>query len=117
MNKPIHPDATTFLRKVVTAVIDRPLHSHHPKWGFVYPVNYGCLPGVPAPDGDELDVYVLNVNVPLRRFTGICVAVIHRLDDDDDKLVLLPPGQQLSDEDIRAQTAFQERFFNSVILR
>lgn len=111
------PNATTFLGQVVTAVIDRPLNSRHPDWDFVYPVNYGFVPGVPAPDGDELDVYVLLVDVPLRRFTGMCVAVIRRLDDDDDKLILVPPGQQISDDDIRAQTGFQEQFFNSIIIR
>ena len=117
MSEPTYPDALTFLGQVVTAVMDRPLNSHHPTWGFVYPVNYGYVPGIPAPDGDELDVYVLNVDVPLKKFTGICVAIIHRLDDDDDKLILVPPGQKISDAQIREQTFFQERFFNSIIIR
>jgi inorganic pyrophosphatase len=49
-------------------------------------------------------------------FTGICVTVIHRLDDQDDKLVIAPQGSTYSSEQIRALTAFQERFFTSEIL-
>ena len=109
-------EATTFIGRIVTAVIDRPLHSKHPDWGFAYPVNYGYVPGVPAPDGDDLDAYVLFITEPLTTFTGICVAVIHRLNDNDDKLVLVPAGQTATDAQIRAQTWFQEQFFESVIL-
>lgn len=111
------PEATSFLGKIVTAHIDRPLHSRHPDWGFMYPVNYGYLPGVPAPDGDDLDVYILNVTVPMWQFAGECIAVIHRLNDNDDKLVLVPQGQMVTDQQIRDQTEFQEKYFDSVILR
>lgn len=112
-----YPEAASFIGKMVTAVIDRPLHAKHPKWGFTYPVNYGYVPGVPAPDGEDLDVYILNVTKSLTRFTGKCIAVIHRLNDNDDKLVLVPSGQMLTDEQIRNQTDFQERYFDSIILR
>ena len=117
MTESPYPEAASFLGKLVTAVIDRPLHSTHPEWGFSYPVNYGYLPGVPAPDGDNLDVYILNITVPLRQFMGECIAVIHRLNDNDDKLVLVPRGQMLTDRQIRNQTNFQEKYFDSVILR
>ena len=110
-------EATTFIGRIVTAVIDRPLHTKHPDWGFVYPVNYGYLPGVPAPDGEDLDVYILNISDPLPQFTGECIAVIHRLNDNDDKLVLVPPGQTLTDQQIQNQTDFQEKYFDSIILR
>ena len=111
------PAATAFLGKIVTAKIDRPLHSKHPDWAFTYPVNYGYLPGVPAPDGEDLDVYVLNISVPLQVFTGQCIAVIQRLNDNDDKLVLALPGHKLTNEQIREQTNFQEQFFESIIIR
>ncbi len=111
------PQAPSFLGKIVTVVVDRPLHSRHPEWGFIYPVNYGYLPGVPAPDGENLDVYILNITTPLQRFTGKCIAVIQRLNDNDDKLVLVPQGQTLTDQQIWDQTKFQEKYFDSVILR
>jgi len=109
--------AMAFLNKEVAVAIDRPVGSRHPEWGFVYPVNYGYVPGVFGGDGEELDAYVLGVLQPLDCFEGVCIAVIHRTDDDDDKLVLVSPDQDCSDEQIRALTAFQERFFTSVILR
>ena len=109
--------ALPWLGQSVTVCVDRPLGSRHPRWGFSYTVNYGYLPGVIAPDGEELDVYVLGVVEPLLEFTGRCIAIVHRLDDDDDKLVVVPDGLSLSDDDILAQTHFQEQFFDSCILR
>jgi inorganic pyrophosphatase len=109
--------ARSWLGRRVTVRVDRPLGGRHPQWGFVYPVNYGCVPGVIAPDGEALDAYILGVEDPLTEFTGCCIAIVHRLDDDDDKLVVVPDGVCLSDDDILAQTGFQERFFDSYVLR
>ena len=115
-------DAKIYLGRIVAVKIDRPLGSRHPDWGFIYPVNYGFVPEATAPDGDDLDAYVLGIFAPLEVFTGNCIAVIHRLDDDDDKLVddklvLVPEGKDYTDEQISALTEFQERFFQSVIVR
>ena len=85
-----------FLGAEVTIKIDRPVGSKHPKWNFIYPVNYGFVPGTKSGDGEEIDAYVLGVHEPLKEFTGICIAVIHRLDDNDDKLVLTPDGWELT---------------------
>lgn len=106
-----------YIGNTLHAVIDRPFGSRHPQHGFLYPLNYGYLPGVPSDDGEDLDVYVLGVFEPIASFEGQCIAVIHRLDDSDDKLVLAPPGRQYSDDQIRALTEFQERWFTSIILR
>ena len=103
--------------KIIGVRIDRPLGSRHPEHGFIYTVNYGYVPGVAGQDGDELDAYVLSVDVPVERFTGRCIAVIQRLNDADDKLVVVPDGENLTDEQIRGLTAFQERFFDSVVTR
>lgn len=109
--------ATDFLGQIVTATIDRPLGSRHPQHDFLYLLNYGSIPGTQAADGDELDVYVLGEFEPVAEFSGRCIAVIHRLDDDDDKLIVVPDGKAYTDEQIRSLTEFQERFFQSVILR
>jgi len=106
-----------WIGKLVKANIDRPLGSRHPRHAFFYPLNYGFVPGVLAPDGEELDVYVLGVFEPLETFEGRCIAVIHRLDDDDDKLVLAPEGMSYSDDQILALTEFQERFFDVQVIR
>jgi len=48
------------LGTVVTVTIDRPLGTSHPKHpSIVYPINYGYIHGVLAPDGDWQDAYVL----------------------------------------------------------
>jgi len=112
---PMH--ARGFLQEIVAVEIDRPLGSKHPEWGFIYSVNYGYVVGVPAPDGEELDAYVLGVFEPLDRYRGRCIAVIHRIDDDDDKLVVVEQDRDYTDDQIRALTEFQERFFVSVIIR
>ena len=51
----------------------------------------------------------------LEEFDGKCIAVIHRLDDDDDKLVVAPEGKKYTKEQIEALVEFQERFFKYVI--
>lgn len=106
-----------YLGKTVTIKIDRKLGSKHPKHGFVYELNYGFVPDTIAPDGEELDAYLLGVDTPVETFTGRCVAVIHRTNDDDDKLIVVPEGKDFSDDEIRTRTHFQEQFFKSEIVR
>lgn len=110
-------NALDYLRKIETVQIDRPLGSHHPRHGFIYLLNYGFVPGTVSPDGAELDAYVLGVFEPLTDFAGECIAVIRRKNDDDDKLVIVPAGKVYSDDQIIALTEFQERLFDSIILR
>ena len=106
-----------YLNKEVTVKMDRPLGSKHPKHGFIYPVNYGYIPNTISGDGEELDAYVLGEHKPLETFTGKVVAIIHRTNDNDDKLVVMAEGRNYTDEQIRALTEFQEQYFESVIYR
>ena len=109
--------AKQFLGKKVKVKIDRPLGSKHPKHGFVYEVNYGYVEGVKAPDGEYLDAYFLGTKKPLISAEGKCVAIVHRLDDDDDKLVVTANSLDLSDDEIKKQIYFQEKWFKSKIIR
>ena len=106
-----------YLNTIVTVKMDRLLGSKHPKHGFIYPVNYGYIPNTISGDGEELDAYVLGEHKPLEEFTGRVVAIIHRINDNDDKLVVMADGRNYSDEQIRALTEFQEQYFESVIYR
>ena len=106
-----------YIGKNVEVVIDRPFGSKHPKYGFIYPVNYGYVPDTVSGDGEELDCYVLGVFEPIKEFSGKCIAVIHRTNDDDDKLIIAPDGKRYSDDAIDALTEFQERFFKHIIIR
>lgn len=110
--------ASQFLGKEVEIKIDRPLHSKHPKYEWEYQLNYGFVPDTQAPDGEETDAYLIGVEEPVETYKGKCIAIIHRTDDNDDKLIIVPPSHgQISDDDIRAATHFQEQFFKSEIIR
>ncbi len=106
-----------YLGKIVTVIMDRPLGTTHPKHGFIYEVNYGYIPNTISGDGEELDAYVLGVHEPLQKFEGEVVAIIHRINDNDDKLVVMEKGKNYTDEQIRCLTEFQEQWFESVIIR
>ena len=113
----VHTDPRRFLGKTVKVRIDRPIGSKHESFDIHYPVNYGYIPNTVAPDGEELDAYVLGVSVPIKEFTGRCIALIHRTNDNEDKLVVAPENMEFSDEEIRVLTKFPEKCFESIIIR
>lgn len=107
-----------YLNKILEAKIDRPIGSSHPKYpDHIYLVNYGYIPNTVSGDGKELDCYVLGEYNPLSEFKGKCIAIIHRLNDDDDKLILTPENRNFTNAEIRLLTDFQERFYKSEIIR
>ena len=70
------------LGATVTVTVDRPLGSLHPDYPSLrYPVNYGFIAGIMAPDGEEQDAYILGVSTPCRTFTGKVIAIVRRRDD------------------------------------
>jgi inorganic pyrophosphatase len=110
-------DVKNYINKEVNVIIDRPLGAKHPKHGFIYTLNYGYIPNTISGDGEELDAYLVGVFEPLEEFNGIVIAIIHRTNDNDDKLVVSPKGVNYTDEQIIVLTEFQERFFKSKIIR
>ncbi len=106
-----------YIGKIINVKIDRPLGSTHPKHGFIYPVNYGYIPNTISGDNEELDCYVLGVFEPLKEFTGKCIAIIHRINDNDDKLIIVPENRNFTDDEINVLTEFQEQFFKHIIIR
>ena len=98
--------AKDFIGKKVTVKMDRKLGSKHPNWGFIYLTNYGYIPDTMSGDDEELDA-----------FEGICIAVLHRLNDNDDKLIVVPEGKNYTDDQIDALTEYQEKFFDHSIIR
>ena len=107
-----------YLDKIINVVIDRPLGSSHPKYPkHIYPVNYGYVPNTISGDGKELDCFVLGEYEPVNKYKGKCIAIIHRFNDNDDKLVIAPENVNFTNAEIRALTNFQERFFESEIIR
>ena len=106
-----------YIGQKVKVTIDRQLGSKHPNHNFIYELNYGYIPNTISGDGEELDAYVLEVNNPIKEFEGKCIAVIHRTNDNDDKLIVVPEGKDYSNEEIRKLTNFQEQYFESEIIR
>jgi len=106
-----------YIGELVQIKIDRPLGSKHPKYGFEYPVNYGFVPFTKSGDGEELDAYVLMEDKPLNEYIGRCIGIVHRLNDDDDKLIVVPEAYDLPDEFIEENIAFQEKWFNHILIR
>ena len=110
-------NARDYLGKDVSVEIDRQLGSRHPKHGFMYMLNYGFIPNTVSGDGEELDAYLVGEFEPVAESKGKVIAIIHRTNDYDDKLVVSKDGKEYSDDAIRALTEFQEKYFESIIIR
>lgn len=104
--------------KKVHVIVDRPLGSVHPKHvDLIYPVNYGYIEGIIAGDGECQDCYVLGENEPIKAFDGVVIAIIHRLNDIEDKWIIAKEGVLLFDQEILESIAFQERYFKIQLIR
>ena len=99
--------------KIVTVTVDRPIGSCHLDYpDMIYPINYGYVKGVMAADGEEQDAYIIGIDIPVTEFTGRVIAIVRRLNDVEDKLVVAPEGVVLSKSEIINKTRFQEKFFD-----
>ena len=117
-SKPYSDAVKELLGKEVDVFIDRPLGSAHPRYkSLIYPINYGEVQTLVAPDGDYQDAYILGVKQPLTRFRGVVIAILHRLNDNEDKLIVAPLGVAFTDNEIEAAVAFQEQYFTHILIR
>lgn len=110
------PESYNYIGKMVNIKIERPMGTKHPNFNMIYPVNYGYMPNTISGDGEELDAYLIGVFKPVKEYTGKCIAVIHRLKEDDDKLIIIPKEKSYTKEQIEALTEFQEKYFESEII-
>ena len=102
--------AQTLLGKTVHVTVDRPIGYRHNETE--YPINYGYIPGCFAGDGEEQDAYILGIQEAIPSFDGRVIAVIHRKNDCEDKLVAAPEGMRFHQAQIAEAVHFQEQFFN-----
>ena len=107
----------SYLGRKVRIEIDRPIGYIHikDKYTLEYKINYGYIPGVLGGDGEELDVYLLGVSEPVSEYTGRIIAIAHREDDVEDKLVMVPDGITLNAEEIYSQISFQEKYYRTSV--
>ena len=68
-------------------------------------------------DGEELDCYILGVKDPIKDFAGKCIAIIHRINEDDDKLILVPNDKDYSIKEIEELTYFSEKHHKSFVYK
>lgn len=102
---------------IVTVKVDRPMGTYHPEHkNIYYPINYGYIQGIIAPDGEEQDAYILGVSEPVVKFTGKVIAVIHRNNDVEEKWVVAPTNMEFTADEIKKQTDFQEKYFDIEII-
>ncbi len=108
-----------YLGRNVLVIVDRPKGSAHPKHpDMVYEIPYGYVEnGLVMPDGEPVDVYILAEDAPADEYTGRVAAVIHRRNDDEDKLVVTPEDVRPTWDEIREKTHFCERYFDSVVYK
>lgn len=110
-------NANIIIGSSVTVTVDRPLGSYHPKHkDMYYPINYGYVEGIMAPDGEEQDAYILGVDCAVEKFTGKVIAVVHRKNDVEKKWIVVPEGMTFTKEEIMEQIRFQEQYFDSKIV-
>ena len=108
--------ARSYLGKTVGIIIDRPLGSAHPKHpDMIYPVNYGYIPNTVGGDSEELDVYLLGLNKSVTEYEAKVIGIVHRKNDNEDKLIAAPDGISLSKEEIENAISFQEKYFDHMI--
>lgn len=106
----------SYIGKTVNISIDRPIGSIHPKHNdIIYPINYGFIPKVLGGDGEELDVYLLGVDTPVSEFNGKIIGIVHRHNDVEDKLVMVPEGTSFTAEEIADTVRFQEQYYDSEV--
>lgn len=104
-----------YLGRKVKIIIDQPYGTYYKD--ALYECNYGYISDTVAPDGEGLDAYFLGPKEPLQEAEGICIAIIHRLDDDDDKLILVEEEVSMTDDEINLAVNFREKFFKHIIIR
>ncbi len=108
---------TSYLGKLVTIEIDRPIGTVHPKHpDLIYPINYGYIPGVLGGDDEELDVYLLGVDTPQETYTARIIGIVYRSNDVEDKLVAAPAGMNFTQEEITDAVRFQEQYYDSYVV-
>ena len=112
-----HAQVESYLGKEVSIEIDRPIGYVHHKGNktLVYPINYGYIPGVLGGDGEELDVFLVDVDEPVKSYTGRVVGIAYRADDVEDKLIMAPTGKGFTAEEMARAVYFQEKYYKTTI--
>ena len=108
----------SLLNTEVNVIIDHPINSVHPNHNdIIYEVNYGYIISLIALDNEYQDAYVLGINYPIKEFKGEVKAIIHRLNDNEDKLIVAPSNLNFEVEEIIKLVNFQEKYFDIEVIK
>lgn len=107
----------SYLGKIVEIEIDRPIGYVHKKQNYElhYPINYGFIPNVLGGDGEELDVYLIGVDKPVKTYRAKIIGIVHRHNDVEDKLVACPISSKFDQSRIQREVEFQEKYYETHI--
>lgn len=106
--------AKALLNKQVEVIVDRQIGSKHND--VIYPINYGYVKYFKSLDGEYVDAYILGENKPLNSFIGTVIAIIHRLNDNEDKLIISNNSTPYTKDEIKEICNFQEKYFKIEII-
>lgn len=107
-----------YLGKKVHIGIDRPIGYIHKKekYSLHYEINYGYIPDVLGGDGEELDVYLMGVDIPVTEYNCVIIGAVRRKNDIEDKLIGAPEGLRFSKKEMVKSIEFQEKYYDSYII-
>lgn len=109
--KDYYKKISLMIRKSVRVFIDRPKGTVHQ--GITYELNYGYTKDIIAPDYEYQDAYIIDINEPIYdSCEGVVIAVVHRKNDNEDKLVVSTKPQKYSIEEIAKRVDYQEKYFD-----
>ena len=105
-------DFNRILGKKVEVIIDRPLGSKYQEHeNSIYELNYGYIEGLYTIDGKEQEAYIIGENSSLLKFKGVVIAIVIRLKNLENKVVVAARGKKFSRQEILDAINFQEQFF------
>ena len=111
-----HKQIDSIIGKNVKVFIDRPKGYKYK--GIIYELNYGYIKDIIAPDYEYQDVYVIDEEKAISTYcVGKVVAIIHRENDIEDKLVVSISDKDYLAEEINELVHFQEQFFKSKVIK
>ena len=70
-----------------------------------------------ALDGDYQDAYLLGVEELVESYEGVVYAIVERIDDNEDKLIIVPENKEYTLKEIEEKVNFQEKFFKHKIIK
>lgn len=108
-----------WLGRTIMVEIDCPAGCIHPRLeDTVFAIHFGFIPGTRGDDGFAIDVYVFDdpgAIDPSTPFEATVIAIVHRKDDGQDKLVVSASGQRPTAEEVEAAVEFQEKWFKHTV--